>query len=79
MPRFIHLFSAFQNSICARRAHEAPERWLGRTYAANTTGALIGSLAAGFWMLPTLGLQRDASRRRYPLNVELEDLELAPQ
>ncbi|HEX7137782.1 MAG TPA: hypothetical protein VF219_08045, partial [Vicinamibacterales bacterium] len=28
-----------------------------RLYAANTTGAAIGALAAGFWLLPALGLR----------------------
>jgi len=27
-------------------------------YAANTTGAAFGAIAAGFWLIPTLGLQR---------------------
>ena len=44
-------------AMCARHADDSPERWLGRTYAANTSGALIGSLAAGFWLLPSLGLR----------------------
>ena len=28
-----------------------------RLYAANTTGAALGALAAGFWLLPSLGLR----------------------
>ncbi len=35
----------------------APEAVLGRTYAANTLGALCGSLAAGFALLPAFGLR----------------------
>jgi spermidine synthase len=27
-------------------------------YAANTTGAAFGAIAAGFWLIPTLGLRR---------------------
>jgi spermidine synthase len=28
---------------------------VGRAYAANTVGSIIGSLAAGFWLVPSLG------------------------
>jgi spermidine synthase len=35
-----------------------PEEAVGRLYALNTLGAIAGSLAAGFWLLPGLGLWR---------------------
>jgi len=44
-------------ALCERHVHDQPERWLGRTYAANTSGALVGSVAAGFFLLPNLGLR----------------------
>ena len=41
------------------------ERWVGRRagalYFANTAGAVAGSLAAGFLLLPTFGLQQSAT------------------
>jgi spermidine synthase len=39
-------------------AGEAPEGAVGRLYALNTFGAIAGSLAAGFWMVPVLGMWR---------------------
>lgn len=48
---------AAAGATCERHRDDAPERWLGRTYAANTGGALVGSLAAAFWLLPELGLR----------------------
>jgi spermidine synthase len=31
---------------------------VGRAYAANTVGSIVGSLAAGFWLVPSLGAFR---------------------
>jgi len=43
-------------ALAAERAPAAPvERVLARVYGANTAGALLGSLAAGFVLLPGLG------------------------
>jgi len=43
-------------ALAAERAPAAPvERVLARVYGANTAGALLGSLAAGFVLLPVLG------------------------
>ena len=36
--------------------HEEAGRQVGRLYGANTLGAVLGTAAAGFWLLPTLGL-----------------------
>src|SRR6266568_8503168 len=34
---------------------EKPARVAGGLYAANTAGAVLGALAAGYWLLPALG------------------------
>lgn len=39
----------------AARPHAEPERALGSIYLANTLGALLGALAAGFLLLPVVG------------------------
>lgn len=43
------------SALVARRPDDAREHTLGLVYAWNTAGALIGSLAAGFVLLPHLG------------------------
>jgi spermidine synthase len=35
--------------------HAAPARVAGALYALNTCGAVLGALAAGYWLLPTAG------------------------
>lgn len=35
--------------------HSAPARVAGALYALNTCGAVLGALAAGYWLLPTVG------------------------
>jgi len=36
--------------------HEAPESHaVGRAYAANTVGAIVGAIIVGFWLVPRLG------------------------
>src|SRR6185295_13630030 len=42
-------------ALATRHARDAREVWLGRLYAANTFGALAGSLLAAFVLLPHLG------------------------
>ncbi len=44
-----------------QRAEHAVGRRAGVLYLANTVGAVCGSLAAGFLLLPALGIQRSAS------------------
>jgi predicted membrane-bound spermidine synthase len=44
-----------------QRAEQAVGSRAGLLYLANTAGAVAGSLAAGFVLLPTLGLQRSAT------------------
>lgn len=38
------------------RETEDSEATLGRVYAWNTAGSLLGALVTGFWLLPTIGL-----------------------
>jgi spermidine synthase len=39
----------------AASASDTSSAIVGRAYAANTVGSIIGSLAAGFWLVPSLG------------------------
>lgn len=39
----------------ATSASDTSSAIVGRAYAANTVGSIIGSLAAGFWLVPSLG------------------------
>jgi spermidine synthase len=48
--------AAWLTSDAARRGGPTIEAALARVYAWNTGGAAVGSLAAGFWLLPRLGL-----------------------
>ncbi len=42
-------------SQAAGRGHAAAARVAGALYALNTSGAVLGALAAGYWLLPTAG------------------------
>ena len=42
----------------AQDAEQVVGRRAGLLYVANTVGAVVGSLAVGFWLLPALGMQR---------------------
>jgi spermidine synthase len=42
-------------SQAASGGHAAPARVAGALYALNTCGAVLGALAAGYWLLPTAG------------------------
>jgi spermidine synthase len=50
-PIGLHVWTA---GVRARDAHRVARR-VGRFYALNVTGGIIGSLAAGFFLLPRLG------------------------
>jgi spermidine synthase len=50
----IHLSRRTLTDVDTARG-EAPERIVGKLYMLNTAGGIIGSLAAGFWLLPYLG------------------------
>jgi spermidine synthase len=50
-PLAARLYTMGQTDVGAR---------VGRLYGANTLGAMLGSFAAGFVLIPTLGLQRTA-------------------
>jgi spermidine synthase len=44
------------NGIASGRDDTA--RSVGRAYALNTAGAIVGSVMAGFWLIPQIGSQR---------------------
>ena len=48
-PMVIALFAATAS------ASDTSSAIVGRAYAANTVGSIVGSLAAGFWLVPSLG------------------------
>src|ERR1700733_7820460 len=48
-PMVVALFAGTANSSDTNSAI------VGRAYAANTVGSIFGSLAAGFWLVPSLG------------------------
>jgi spermidine synthase len=48
-PMVIALFAATAS------AGDTSSTIVGRAYAANTVGSILGSLAAGFWLVPSLG------------------------
>lgn len=55
------LLMGFAFPLAGRLAMESRPgigRPLGELYAANTLGGIVGTLAAGFWILPLLGVQR---------------------
>lgn len=79
-PLVIALFAGTGSSS------ETSSESVGRAYAANTIGSIIGSLAAGFWLVPSLGSFRvvaaaagvnllsavaTSPRRIFPLTVNL--------
>ncbi len=59
MPATLLLGAALP--LAARIYTERPERagtHLGATFAANTAGAVLGSIAAGFLLIPAVGIQK---------------------
>ncbi len=64
---FLGTFALFLPATAAMGATlPAMERMIGRAsigglYACNTAGAVLGVLAAAFWLVPTLGLARTAA------------------
>jgi spermidine synthase len=79
-PMVVALFAGTASS------NETNSAIVGRAYAANTVGSIVGSLAAGFWLVPSLGAFRviaaaagvnlllaaaTASRRLFPLALNL--------
>jgi spermidine synthase len=55
------LIMGFLFPVAVRALREAgrgsfPESTVGRLYVLNTAGGILGSLAAGFWLLPTIGV-----------------------
>ena len=42
----------------AGSAEQEPGRWVGRVYASNTLGAIIGAVASSLWLIPRFGTQQ---------------------
>jgi spermidine synthase len=49
--------AAWFASLRSRAEHSTPAAAVGILYAANTAGATAGAIAAGFWLIPAIGLR----------------------
>ena len=58
LPGTLLMGAAFPVAYAAYRGAQPAGAALGRLYAANTLGAIAGSIAAAFLLIPALGLQR---------------------
>ncbi len=58
MPALMMGFAYPLANAIAQDAEQVVGRRAGLLYVANTVGAVVGSLAVGFWLLPALGMQR---------------------
>ncbi|HUR33426.1 MAG TPA: fused MFS/spermidine synthase [Vicinamibacterales bacterium] len=58
LPMAIAIGAAFPLGLQLAGGAGAPPRTIGAVYAVNTVGAVAGSLAAGFALVPLLGLER---------------------
>ena len=61
VPAVLMGFSFPLANAVIQRTEQSVGRRAGILYLANTAGAVCGSLAAGFLLLPMLGLQRSAT------------------
>jgi spermidine synthase len=61
IPALLMGFSFPLANAIVQRAERSVGRRAGVLYLSNTAGAVCGSLAAGFVLLPTLGIQRSAT------------------
>ena len=61
LPALLMGFSFPLANAIIQRAEQSVGRRAGVLYLANTAGAVFGSLAAGFILLPSLGLQQSAT------------------
>ena len=61
VPALLMGFSFPLANAIIQRAEMSVGRRAGVLYLANTAGAVCGSLAAGFILLPSLGLQQSAT------------------
>jgi spermidine synthase len=61
VPALLMGFSFPLANAVIQRTEQSVGRRAGVLYLANTAGAVCGSLAAGFLLLPSLGLQRSAT------------------
>jgi predicted membrane-bound spermidine synthase len=62
-------FSFPLGNAIVQRAEAAVGRRAGLLYFANTAGAVVGSLATGFFLLPTLGIQGSATALMFAATV----------
>ena len=60
LPALLMGFAFPMANAIIQRAEASVGRRAGVLYLANTFGAVCGSLATGFLLLPTLGIQRSA-------------------
>lgn len=58
LPAFLMGFAYPLANACIQDAERSVGRRAGFLYLANTVGAVLGALAAGFILLPVLGMQR---------------------
>jgi spermidine synthase len=58
LPLAVAIGAAFPLSLQLAGGAAAPPRTIGQVYAINTVAAVIGSLGAGFLLIPALGLER---------------------
>src|SRR5678815_2510494 len=57
-PMALAIGAAFPLALQLAGGSDAPPRTIGTVYAINTLAAVAGSLAAGFFLIPWLGLER---------------------
>ncbi len=59
LPATVFWGASFPFALAAAGAeHDDTGRSTGRVYASNTVGAIIGSLAVSFWLIPSYGTHR---------------------
>ena len=58
LPMALAIGAAFPLALQLAGGSDAPPRTIGTVYAVNTLAAVAGSLAAGFFLIPWLGLER---------------------
>ena len=58
LPMAFAIGAAFPLSLQLAGGADAPPRTIGSVYAINTLAAVAGSLAAGFFLIPLLGLEQ---------------------
>ena len=77
LPALLMGFSFPLANAMIQRAERSVGRHAGVLYLANTVGAVCGSLAAGFLLLPTLGIQGSATVLMMTAGLAVVPLHLA--